>query len=69
MAKPTLAPAFPQPVVFPDVDAATLAVEDFGFIVARAGTEGVGAWHDYLRKVLPPLPRRAGAAGFRVVAI
>jgi len=46
---------FPTPVTFPDVDAAILAREDIAVRSHRTLISG-GAWHSYMRKVLPPLP-------------
>ena len=52
------APAFPAALVFPDVDDATLAREEPTLRSARAALVGDGAWHEYLRKVLPPMARQ-----------
>lgn len=50
---------FPEELVFPDVDATTLSHEDDAFQPQRAIQGGTGAWHDYVRKVLLPMPSRA----------
>lgn len=50
-----VAPPFPVPVTFEDVDAAILAREDLWARNFRPMTAD-GAWNVYLRKVLPPLP-------------
>lgn len=49
----------PDEFVFPDVDAITLAQEIITFKPQRAIQGGTGAWHDYVRKVLLPMPSRA----------
>jgi hypothetical protein len=48
------APPFPLPVLFDDVEDAILAQEDITVRTSRTLLSG-GAWHMYLRKVLPPL--------------
>lgn len=50
---------FPTELMFPDVDATTLAREDIAYKPQRAMQGGTGAWHDYVRKVLLPMPYRA----------
>ncbi len=56
MTQMNAAPLFPETVIFPDVDAATLAREETVTRSARAFLAGRGAWQDYLRKTLPPMP-------------
>ncbi len=56
MAKPDAAPIFPETIVFPDVDAETLAREDWS-PRRRKPERPVDSWSEYLRKVLPPLQR------------
>ena len=51
------APTFQKDIVFPDVDAATLAREDGMIVHSRVVMSGTGAWGDYLRKVLAPTNR------------
>lgn len=62
-------PVSPEEIVFQDVDAATLAREDAMLNPARAFLGGTGAWHDYLRKVLPPVQSRPRAPYLRAVAV
>lgn len=52
MCHAEITPRFDQSIVFPDVDAGTLARED-----AMGRTTAVSLWQDYLRKVLPPAPQ------------
>ena len=52
------APLFPDLIVFPDVDDATLAREEPSARTARAVLLGGGTWSAYLTKLLPP--RRPG---------
>lgn len=47
------APLFPEALVFPDIDAVTLAREETGYRSARGMLAGQGAWQEYLRKFLP----------------
>lgn len=49
-------PLFPAPISFPDIDPATLALEEANDRLAHAALEG--AWADYLRKFLPILSAR-----------
>ncbi len=50
MTPEPVAPPFPRPLVFPDVDPAILADEDRESRNPRA----IGPWQSYLRRVLPP---------------
>ncbi len=57
---PAIAPPFPVPLAFPDVDAAILAQEDAApgreasVSEARHGETGpAGSWGAYLRRLLP----------------
>ncbi len=59
MSQMNAAPLFPASVVFPDVDAVTLAREEAQAKLSRAVFAG-GAWHTYLRKTLPPLGQQVG---------
>lgn len=65
--------AFPETFAFPDVDAATLAREDAvreeaAFNPQRAMQTGTGAWHDYARKVLVPMPYTGHGSASRPVS-
>lgn len=62
MCPTDITPRFDQSIVFPDVDAATLARES-----AMARTMNASPWQDYLRKVLPPVTRLSRQAMLRVV--
>lgn len=57
-----ITPRFDQSIVFPDVDAATLARES-----AMSRMMGASPWQDYLRKVLPPVTQRSRPVMLRVV--
>ncbi len=58
MSQTDAAPCFNASLIFPDVDAATLAREDIGVHLLGTTTMAPDAWRDYLRRVLPPLQRR-----------
>jgi hypothetical protein len=58
MNQQNAAPRFPDAIVFPDVDAATLSREETGYRTARAMVQDGGAWQDYLRKFLPQTGRQ-----------
>lgn len=64
MCQTDITPRFEQSIVFPDVDAATLAHESN---VSRL--MGASPWQIYLRKVLPPVPQMGRHAIMRVVGI
>jgi hypothetical protein len=53
MSEVNAAPLFPQPVVFPDVDAAILAREDCPLPADRQPARS-GAWQNYMLRTLPP---------------
>ncbi len=59
MNQQNAAPLFPETIVFPDVDATTLAHEETGYRSARAVLKERGAWQTYLRKFLPPSNRHS----------
>ena len=59
-----LAPRFDTSIVFPDVDAATLARENEKAVAAK---EPLGAWQSYMRKVLPPVPQHRVQASLRLI--
>ncbi len=61
MSQQDAAPLFPEAVVFPDVDAATLAREEMAALSTRTLLDGRHAWQDYLRKTLPPVPAKGRA--------
>jgi hypothetical protein len=65
MCQAEFAPRFDQSIVFPDIDAATLARET----AVHDTKDGDSAWQLYLRKVLPPVPTSRGQAALRVVRI
>ncbi len=52
MCQADITPCFDHSIVFPDVDAATLARESAASLVSPASP-----WQAYLRKVLPPVPQ------------
>ena len=59
MCQSEITPGFDQSIVFPDIDAATLAREDASVLareIARHRPTTMSPWQDYLRKVLPPEP-------------
>jgi hypothetical protein len=45
-----IAPAFPQPIIFPDVDAETIAA-------AEATSPAPGNWGVFMSNMLAPLPQ------------
>ena len=59
-------PRFDQSIVFPDIDADTLARENEK-MMAPAPEAQPDAWQTYLRKVLPPVPKHRAQAALRVV--
>ncbi len=61
MSQQDAAPLFPETVIFPDVDAATLAREEATILSARTLLDGRSTWQDYLRKTLPPVPAKGRA--------
>eukprot|EP01037_Dinobryon_pediforme_P012014 gene12015-12104_t len=62
MRNADVTPRFDQSIVFPDIDAATLARES----AMQDARDSGSAWQLYLRKVLPPVPAHRG---LRVVQI
>jgi hypothetical protein len=60
-----LAPRFDASIVFPDIDAATLARENEKSIAAKEPEQS--AWQSYMRKVLPPVPQHRAQAALRLV--
>jgi hypothetical protein len=58
-------PPFPSPVTFPDVEATILAQEDTAIRTSHTLISG-GAWHSYMRRVLPPMPRKAETLLYQV---
>jgi hypothetical protein len=62
MCQADITPRFDQSIVFPDIDAATLARES-----AMARSMGVSPWQDYLSKVLPPVPAARRQQRLRLV--
>jgi hypothetical protein len=69
MCPADIAPRFDHAIVFPDVDAATLAREENNPSLTRAIQNQNGAWQDYLRKVLPPTTRHTHPGMLRIVRI
>ena len=44
-----IAPAFSQPIIFPDVDAQTIAADE-------AAIRMSGSWNVFMRRMLAPIP-------------
>ena len=65
MCQADVTPRFDQSIVFPDIDAATLARENEKS-ASVPDTTG-GAWQTYLRKVLPPGSLTRTHSAMRVV--
>lgn len=61
MSQTDITPRFYESIVFPDIDAATLARED------EKTSTPQGAWETYLRKFLPSAPQKRAHAPMRVV--
>jgi hypothetical protein len=63
MCQADVTPRFDQSIVFPDIDAATLAREN----ALHDAKDGGSAWQLYLRKVLPPVPPSRRASELRII--
>ena len=65
MCQADVTPRFDQSIVFPDIDAATLARENEK--TASVPAAAANAWQTYLRKVLPLVPQTRAHSALRVV--
>lgn len=66
MCQADATPRFDQSIVFPDIDADTLARENEKMRAPWPEPQP-DAWQSYLRKVLPPVPKYRAHAALRIV--